>query len=176
MLKLGYDVRDVESVLVSLPDEDVDSQLAMTKVSIETLDALDAEADDLTRRLKGSAVTEIDLDVLKSDVHASKSSIVQLRTDAEQLRAMVEEYVGQRRRRREEVKKFQSTVVEIQQWLNQTRTTMCKEVKIYSIEDVNQNMRLNEVFSAIHFAAMNTFYKVCAYFAGNGLQDSALHV
>ena len=58
MLKLGHDIKDLEAILTNLPEEDVDSQLAITRVSLESLEALEATASDLESQLNDEEKTK----------------------------------------------------------------------------------------------------------------------
>ena len=58
MFKLGQDIKDLEAILTNLPEEDVDSQLAITRVSLESLEALEATASDLESQLNDGEQTK----------------------------------------------------------------------------------------------------------------------
>ena len=58
MFKLGQDIRDLEAILTNLPEEDVDSQLAITRVSLESLEALEATASDIEIQLNDEEKTK----------------------------------------------------------------------------------------------------------------------
>ena len=58
MFKLGQDIRDLEAILTNLPEEDVDSQLAITRVSLESLEALEATASDIESQLNDEEKTK----------------------------------------------------------------------------------------------------------------------
>ena len=58
VLKLGHDIKDLEAILTNLPEEDVDSQLAITRVSLESLEALEATASDLESQFSDEEKTK----------------------------------------------------------------------------------------------------------------------
>ena len=58
VFKLGQDIRDLEAILTNLPEEDVDSQLAITRVSLESLEALEATASDIESQLNDEEKTK----------------------------------------------------------------------------------------------------------------------
>ena len=58
MFKLGQDIKDLEAILTNLPEEDVDSQLAITRVSLESLEALEATASDIESQLNDNENTK----------------------------------------------------------------------------------------------------------------------
>jgi hypothetical protein len=125
------------------------------QVSLETLSHLESTADELAKMLSATPLptdsnislssSHNDRESLCIQVTTAKTDIVALRTDAEKLRSMVEEYVRRRRKRTEELGRHQSVMRRIQVWLNGAKAKTSTEVKMYSADDVAENVDVNEV-------------------------------
>ena len=120
--------------------------LLIRKISIETLDRLETKSLEVEETIK-KAPEELELDVenLSKDVAEAKTSAVILRRDADKLRTLVEAYIRERRRRNEEIKQYQSLILDIEQWLLETQGRLGAEVKMSSIKAVRETLKGNEV-------------------------------
>lgn len=162
VFELGQDIKDLEAILTNLPEEDVDSQLAITRVSLESLEALEAGASDLEGQLndaeKTKALASLDLLSLRTKVTSVRTTIVTLRTEAEKLRSTLEGYVGERRLRGEEIARLRGVMREIQVWLNGAKAKTATEIKLYSLGDVQRAIDVIEVRIFQRFQVSNIIF------------------
>ncbi len=119
-------------------------------MTLESLGHLESVADDLDASLRKGGhhdgLPGLDVASLRADLLRSKTDIISLRTDAERLLSMVERYVAERRKRSEEISRQRTTTLrEIELWLNRAREKTGREIKMYSPDDVANNIKINEV-------------------------------
>lgn len=148
--QLQDDIADLEqSVLVSeenlqkLSEEDIDSQLALTKYTLKSLEDMEKDAIKLEGRLQ-TLTPGPDTQAMSASLTGTRTSLVTLHTQAEAHTARIARYKRERMKRVEEVKKYQSLLIDLEHWLVETQRTITTEIRLSSVKAVKDQIRASE--------------------------------
>ena len=87
----------------------------------------------------------MDFKSLSASLTGSRTQLVSLHTQAESLRNKIERVVLERRKRINEIKRYQSLLIDLEQWLGETQATLTTEIRLTSVQIVRDQMRASEV-------------------------------
>ena len=68
-----------------------------------------------------------------------------LHTQAESLTNKIERVVVERRKRISEIKRYQSLLIDLEQWLGEAQATLTTEIRLTSVQIVRDQIRASEV-------------------------------
>ena len=68
-----------------------------------------------------------------------------LHTQAESLTGKIERVVVERRKRITEIKRYQSLLIDLEQWLGEAQATLTTEIRLTSVQIVRDQIRASEV-------------------------------
>ena len=73
-----------------------------------------------------------------------------LHTQAESLTNKIERVVVERRKRISEIKRYQSLLIDLEQWLGEAQATLTTEIRLTSVQIVRDQIRASEVRPDTH--------------------------
>ncbi len=184
MEDLAANISEIEAVLETLPDEEVDSRLEMCKVGINAncahfgqlktnpsqlmqmsaaaLEGLEAAASDLEARIAADGAdalgSDADAQAMSVAVTGAKTRLVTARTQAEKAAAKTERAVAERRRRRRLLGEYQSLVLEMEHWTLEARGKAAAAVKMSSLRAVRDDIHATEVIEKAFFTGSTVSY------------------
>ena len=103
------------------------------------------EAISLEKRLQSSGLSDVDFKSVSATLTGCRTHLVSLHTQAESLRTRMERCVGERRRRISEIKRYQSLLIELEQWLVEAQATITTEIRLTSARVVRDQIRASQV-------------------------------
>ena len=114
--------------------------------TLKSIEDLEKDAISLEARLQSnSSASDVDFKSLSASLTGSRTQLVTLHTEAESLRNKIERVVLERRKRINEIKRYQSLLIDLEQWLGETQATLTTEIKLTSVQIVRDQMRASEV-------------------------------
>ncbi|TRY78862.1 hypothetical protein TCAL_15308 [Tigriopus californicus] len=145
---LENDVREIEKILSGMSNDDADRQLAITKITVDTLDAMESSADDIANRMNAIPEQERqELGELETALKGLKLAIVQDKITADKIRMSVENYVNERRKRNDEIKSYHNMLVDLEEWLLEAQGSLGAEIRMYTIKAVRENMKKHKDYA-----------------------------
>ena len=90
---------------------------------------------------------EIDFMTLSASLTGCKTKIVSLQTDAEAKKAKLERYRTDRRKRINEIKRYQTLLIDLEQWVGEAQATISTEMRLTNVKVVRDQIRASEVSS-----------------------------
>ena len=108
------------------------------------------EAISLEKRLQSSGLSDVDFKSVSATLTGCRTHLVSLHTQAESLRTRMERCVGERRRRISEIKRYQSLLIELEQWLVEAQATITTEIRLTSARVVRDQIRASQVSCEWH--------------------------
>eukprot|EP00090_Calanus_glacialis_P016241 TRINITY_DN25465_c0_g1_i1.p1 TRINITY_DN25465_c0_g1~~TRINITY_DN25465_c0_g1_i1.p1 ORF type:complete len:1826 (-),score=521.33 TRINITY_DN25465_c0_g1_i1:410-5347(-) len=138
-------VANIEETLQQLTNEEIDGQLAVVKYTLKTLEELESEAISIEARLqKLPSGSDVDMMSLAATLTGNRTKLVTLHTQAEAQRARIERYMIERRKRVTEIKRYQSLLIDLEQWLGEAQATISTEIRLTSVKVVRDQIRASE--------------------------------
>lgn len=162
MASLEASVTCVEETLQQLSDEQLSGQLAVVKVSLSyfivsvgklelfqftmvTLEKLEEEARALELRIAGEQGAAVDRQTLAASLTSCRTRLVTLNTQAQASKSRLESYMVERKKRVIEIKRYQSLLIDLEQWLGEAQSTISSEIRLTSAKVVRDQIRASEV-------------------------------
>jgi hypothetical protein len=85
-----------------------------------------------------------DTQAMSASLTGTRTSLVTLHTQAEAHTARIARYKRERMKRVEEVKKYQSLLIDLEHWLVETQRTITTEIRLSSVKAVKDQIRASE--------------------------------
>ena len=82
---------------------------------------------------------------LSASVTGCKTQLVSLHTMAENHKTKMEICKSERKRRVQEIKKYQTLLIDLEQWLGESQSTISTEITLTSVKVVRDQIRASEV-------------------------------
>eukprot|EP00092_Neocalanus_flemingeri_P009172 GFUD01009873.1.p1 GENE.GFUD01009873.1~~GFUD01009873.1.p1 ORF type:complete len:2234 (-),score=822.51 GFUD01009873.1:392-6148(-) len=138
-------VANIDDTLQQLTKEELDGQLAVVKYTLKTLEELETEAISIEARLqKVPSSNNVDMKSLAATLTGNRTKLVTLHTQAEAQRARIERYMMERHKRINEIKKYQTLLIDLEQWLGEAQATISTEIRLTSVKIVRDQIRASE--------------------------------
>ena len=114
--------------------------------TLKSIEDLEKDAISLEARLQSSSSTsDVDFKTLSASLTGSRTQLVSLHTQAESLTNKIERVVLERRKRINEIKRYQSLLIDLEQWLGEAQATLTTEIRLTSVQIVRDQIRASEV-------------------------------
>ena len=118
----------------------------MLQFTLKSIEDLEKDAISLEARLHSSSTgSDVDFKTLSASLTGSRTQLVTLHTQAESLTAKIERVVVERRKRITEIKRYQSLLIDLEQWLGEAQATLTTEIRLTSVQIVRDQIRASEV-------------------------------
>ena len=115
------------------------------KFVLKSIAELEVEADRIAKQLSESQNQDIDIMTLSASVTGCKTILVSLHTTAENHKAKMERCKSERKKRIQEIKKYQTLLIDLEQWLGESQSTISTEITLTSVKVVRDQIRASEV-------------------------------
>ena len=114
--------------------------------TLRSIEDLEKDAISLEARLQNSSsASDVDFKSLSASLTSSRTQLVTLHTQAESLTNKIERVVLERRKRINEIKRYQSLLIDLEQWLGEAQATLTTEIRLTSVQIVRDQIRASEV-------------------------------
>merc|ERR1712106_884791 len=138
-------IANIDDTLQQLTNEEIDGQLAVVKYTLKTLEELETEAISIEARLqKVPSGNDVDMSSLAATLTGNRTKLITLHTQAEAQRARIERYMTERRKRISEIKRYQTLLIDLEQWLGEAQATISTEIRLTSVKVVRDQIRASE--------------------------------
>merc|ERR1712128_59762 len=138
-------IANIDETLQQLTNEEIDGQLAVVKYTLKTLEELETEAISIEARLqKVPSGNDVDMSSLAATLTGNRTKLITLHTQAEAQRARIERYMTERRKRISEIKRYQTLLIDLEQWLGEAQATISTEIRLTSVKVVRDQIRASE--------------------------------
>ena len=118
----------------------------MLQFTLKSIEDLEKDAISLEARLQSSSSdSDVDFKTLSASLTGSRTQLVTLHTQAESLTGKIERVVVERRKRITEIKRYQSLLIDLEQWLGEAQATLTTEIRLTSVQIVRDQIRASEV-------------------------------
>ena len=118
----------------------------MLQFTLKSIEDLEKDAISLEARLQSSSSdSDVDFKTLSASLTGSRTQLVTLHTQAESLTNKIERVVLERRKRINEIKRYQSLLIDLEQWLGEAQATLTTEIRLTSVQIVRDQIRASEV-------------------------------
>merc|ERR1719232_2546686 len=138
---------NLEETLQNLSSEDLDSQFALVQFTLKTIGDLESEANRIENELMEEKNTEIDFVTLSANLTSCKTKLVTLRTKAENIHSKIKRYRDERRKRLNEIKRYQTLLIDLEHWLGEAQSTISTDIKLTTVKIVRDQIRASEVLA-----------------------------
>ena len=112
---------------------------------MKSIEDLEGEAISLEKRLQSSGLSDLDFKSLSASLTGCRTQLVTLHTQAEAQRTKIDRFVVERRRRVGELKRYQSLLIDLEQWLGEAQATISTEIRLTSVQVVRDQVRASQV-------------------------------
>ena len=120
---------------------------------------MEAEAINIEAKLQQLPPgTEVDTLSLSAGLTACRTRLVTLHTEAETKHTQVERHFAERRKRIAEIKRYQTLLIDLEQWLGEAQATISTEIKLTSVTVVRDQIRASQVGSQDWFWTFHLYY------------------
>merc|ERR1712029_1029889 len=136
---------ELEVALQKMSTEDLDSQYTLVQFILKSIAELEIEADRIAKKLSQSSNQDIDIMTLSASVTGCKTQLVSLHTMAENHKTKMERCKSERKRRIQEIKKYQTLLIDLEQWLGESQSTISTEITLTSVKVVRDQIRASEI-------------------------------
>ena len=82
---------------------------------------------------------------LSANLTSCKTKLVTLHTEAENVHSKIERYRDERRKRLNEIKRYQTLLIDLEQWLGEAQSTISTDIKLTTVKIVRDQIRASEV-------------------------------
>merc|ERR1712241_210996 len=142
---LQKSVIGIEETIQQLSNEELDSQSALVQFTLKSIEDLEKDAISLEARLQSSSSdSDVDFKTLSASLTGCRTQLVTLHTQAQSLSAKIERVVVERRKRITEIKRYQSLLIDLEQWLGEAQATLTTEIRLTSVQIVRDQIRASE--------------------------------
>ena len=117
----------------------------MFQFTLKSIEDLESEAISLEKRLQSSGLSDLEFKSLSASLTGCRTLLVTLHTQAEAQRTKIERSVLERRRRITELKRYQSLLIDLEQWLGEAQATISTEIRLTSAQVVRDQVRASQV-------------------------------
>ena len=90
---------------------------------------------------------EIDFMTLSASLSSCKTQLVALRTKTENVLSKIVRNKDERRKRLHEIKRYQTLLIDLEQWLGEAQSTISMDIKLTTVKIVRDQIRASEVSS-----------------------------
>merc|ERR1712227_87593 len=136
---------ELEEALQKMSSEDLDSQYTMVQFFLKSIAELEIEADRIAKKLSESSNQDIDIMTLSASVTGCKTQLVSIHTMAENHKTKMERCKSDRKRRIQEIKKYQTLLIDLEQWLGESQSTISTEITLTSVKVVRDQITASEI-------------------------------
>ena len=112
---------------------------------MKTIGDLESEANRIENELMEEKNTEIDFVTLSANLTSCKTKLVTLRTKAENIHSKIKRYRDERRKRLNEIKRYQTLLIDLEHWLGEAQSTISTDIKLTTVKIVRDQIRASEV-------------------------------
>ena len=88
---------------------------------------------------------EIDFMTLSANLTSCKTKLVTLHTKADNIHSKIERYRDERRKRLNEIKRYQTLLIDLEHWLGEAQSTISTDIKLTTVKIVRDQIRASEV-------------------------------
>ena len=88
---------------------------------------------------------EIDFTTLSANLTSCKTKLVTLHTKADNIHSKIERYRDERRKRLNEIKRYQTLLIDLEHWLGEAQSTISTDIKLTTVKIVRDQIRASEV-------------------------------
>ena len=82
---------------------------------------------------------------LSANLTSCKTKLVTLHTEADNVHSKIIQYRDERRKRLNEIKRYQTLLIDLEQWLGETQSTISTDIKLTTVKIVRDQIRASEV-------------------------------
>merc|ERR1712176_1016763 len=138
---------NLEETLQRLSSEDLDSQFALVQFTLKSIGDLETEANRIEKELIEEKNNEIDFMTLSANLTSCKTKLVTLHTEADNVHSKIIQYRDERRKRLNEIKRYQTLLIDLEQWLGEAQSTISTDMKLTTVKIVRDQIRASEVLA-----------------------------
>ena len=82
---------------------------------------------------------------LSANLTSCKTKLVTLHTEADNVHSKIIQYRDERRKRLNEIKRYQTLLIDLEQWLGEAQSTISTDIKLTTVKIVRDQIRASEV-------------------------------
>ena len=82
---------------------------------------------------------------LSANLTSCKTKLVTLHTEADNVHSKIIKYRDERRKRLNEIKRYQTLLIDLEQWLGEAQSTISTDIKLTTVKIVRDQIRASEV-------------------------------
>merc|ERR1712198_42112 len=130
-------------ITYTFKDEKDSSSLTCTiQVSLESLQS---SISQLEETLSESRNQDIDFTTLSANLTGCKTQIITIQTLAENLKSKIERHQSDRRKKLNEFKRYQSLLIDLEQWVGEAQSAISTEINLTNVKVVRDQIRASEI-------------------------------
>jgi len=142
---LQSSISQLEETLTTCTSEDLDSQYAVVQYVLKTVNGLETDAKKLEQTLSESRNQDIDFTTLSANLTGCKTQIITIQTLAENLKSKIERHQSDRRKKLNEFKRYQSLLIDLEQWVGEAQSAISTEINLTNVKVVRDQIRASEI-------------------------------
>merc|ERR1712198_728894 len=142
---LQSSISQLEETLTTCTSEDLDSQYAVVQYVLKTVNGLETDAKKLEQTLSESRNQDIDFTTLSANLTGCKTQIITIQTSAENLKSKIERHQSDRRKKLNEFKRYQSLLIDLEQWVGEAQSAISTEINLTNVKVVRDQIRASEI-------------------------------
>merc|ERR1712045_779582 len=148
---LQSSANEMEETLKGLSSSDLDSQSALIQFTMKSVEDLEIEADKIEKRILDFNHEDIDFKTLSADLTTCKTKLVTLHTIAETQNSKIERFKAERKKKVNEIKRYQAMLIDLEAWLGEAQATIRTDIRLTTVKIVRDQIRASEVRKILGF-------------------------
>lgn len=101
----------------------------------------------MEQTLSESKNQDIDFTTLSANLTGCKTQIITIQTSAENLKSKIERHQSDRRKKLNEFKRYQSLLIDLEQWVGEAQSAISTEINLTNVKVVRDQIRASEVIN-----------------------------
>ena len=114
---------------------------------MKTVNSLETDAKKLEQTLSESRNQDIDFTTLSANLTGCKTQIITIQTSAENLKSKIERHQSDRRKKLNEFKRYQSLLIDLEQWVGEAQSAISTEINLTNVKVVRDQIKASEVIN-----------------------------
>merc|ERR1711884_608315 len=144
---LQSSANELEETLKGLSSSDLDSQSALIQFTMKSVEDLEIEADKIEMKILDFNHEDIDFKTLSADLTTCKTKLVTLHTVAENQNSKIERFKAERKKKVNEIKRYQAMLIDLEEWLGEAQATIRTDIRLTTVKIVRDQIRASETLA-----------------------------
>ena len=119
---------------------------------MKSVEDLEIEADKIEKKILDFNHKDIDFKTLSADLTTCKTKLVTLHTIAETQNSKIERFKAERKKKVNEIKRYQAMLIDLEEWLGEAQATIRTDIRLTTVKIVRDQIRASEVRTILGFS------------------------